>query len=281
MRKELNQFMDYLHNVKQLSHNTEISYQRDLVKFCSYFESKGIGQVTGLKREQILEYLEYMSDEKLSAATISRNIAAIKAWFSYLEETHRITENITKDIKAPKVEKRLPGIITAKEVTKLLGQPSGNGAKEIRDRAMLSLLYATGIRVSELLSLTMDQINLQMNYITVKERHSERVIPFGRDTKALLLHYLERSRAELLNGGQEDVLFLNTFGKQMSRQGFWKLLKHYAQKAGIESEITPHTIRHSFAAHLLEKGADIKSVQAMMGHADIATTQLYMELSQS
>ena len=179
------------------------------------------------------------------------------------------------------IEKKLPEILTTEEVNRLLDQPRGGSLKEVRDRAMLEVLYATGIRVSELIGLKVGDVNLQVGYIIIRDAHKERVVPFGAPAKRALVDYIKNARIQLINDLSSDVLFVNCQGQPMSRQGFWKIVKYYAKKAGITSDITPHTLRHSFAAHLVENGADLRSVQEMLGHSDISTTQIYANMSQN
>ncbi|MBQ3516064.1 MAG: tyrosine-type recombinase/integrase, partial [Lachnospiraceae bacterium] len=190
-----------------------------------------------------------------------------------------VKEDVTTGLKAPKIEKRVPEILSEKDITKLLEQPSGDSPKQIRDKAMLELLYATGIRVTELISLKTTDVNLTMGFIVCRDAHKERVIPFGTKAKQALIHYINGTRDAMVENKESDVLFANCSGEQMSRQGFWKIIKYYAKKAGIVADITPHTLRHSFAAHLVENGADLKSVQEMLGHSDISTTQIYANLN--
>ena len=192
-----------------------------------------------------------------------------------------VDEDISDCLRAPKVEKKMPEIMTMNEAVNLLEQPSGDTPKEVRDRAMLELLYATGIRVTELITLKIADLNMQMGYLICKDGNKERMIPFGNKAKTAIFKYLESAREALLVENDTDVLFVNCSGQPMSRQGFWKLIKSYAKKAGIESEITPHTLRHSFAAHLVENGADLRSVQEMLGHSDISTTQIYANMNQN
>ena len=190
-----------------------------------------------------------------------------------------LEKDISEPLKAPKIDKKVPEILSTEEVVSLLEQPRGGMPKELRDKAMLELLYATGIRVTELISLKVEDINLQMGFIVCKDAHKERVIPFGAEAKRALLSYLNKSRDAMILNKEEDILFVNCSGQAMSRQGFWKLIKYYAKKAGIDADITPHTIRHSFAAHLVENGADLRSVQEMLGHSDISTTQIYANMN--
>lgn len=203
----------------------------------------------------------------------------MRAFFQYCCQHGLLSENPADILKAPKIEKKMPGILTVEEVDLLLNQPKENTAKGVRDKAMLELLYATGIRVSELIGLKLENINLRLGYITCEASEKERVIPFGSAAKKAVREYLEQAREELLNHKESDCLFVNCSGKPMSRQGFWKVLKTYAASAGIQQDITPHTLRHSFAAHLVQNGADLKSVQEMLGHSDISTTQIYLNMN--
>lgn len=281
MEKEIEAFILYLHNVKKMSTNTELSYKRDLAKVRAYMESLGIKSVADITATNLNSYLLYLEDNKFSKATISRNIACIKTFYHYLYKEGKVSEDVSEGLKAPKVEKKIPEILTTKEVVTLLEQPKGDTPKDIRDKAMLELLYATGIRVSELISLKASDVNLQMGYIVCRDSNKERVIPFGHEAKKSLENYLENARESMLDDKASDILFVNCSGLPMSRQGFWKLIKYYAKKAGIEADITPHTLRHSFAAHLVENGADLRSVQEMLGHSDISTTQIYANMSHS
>ena len=203
----------------------------------------------------------------------------MKAYFHYAYYNRKIEKDPTETIKAPHIEKKAPGILSMEETIRLLEQPSGSTPKEQRDRAMLELLYATGVRVTELISMKLTDIHLSMNYIICRDGEKERVIPFGENARKAIERYLSYGRKELLKEAESEYLFVNCSGKVMSRQGFWKLVKRYAQKAGIVADITPHTLRHSFAAHLVQNGADLKSVQEMLGHSDIATTQIYLNMN--
>ena len=279
MKCELEEFIGYLHNTRGTSKNTEVSYERDLKKLERFLTEEKIESVVQVNATLLNSYVMYMERKNFAASSISRSIASIRAFFHFLCQTRSWKENPAEHLKAPKIEKKMPGILTIDEVDLLLKQPRENTAKGIRDRAMLELLYATGIRVSELISLTLKDINLKLGYITCSSGEKERVIPFGSAAKRSVEHYMEGARAELLGSQESDMLFLNCSGKSMSRQGFWKVLKSYAEAAGIQQDITPHTLRHSFAAHLVQNGADLKSVQEMMGHSDISTTQIYMNMN--
>lgn len=279
MKCEIEEFIGYLHNTRGTSKNTEVSYERDLKKLERFLTEEKIESVEQVNATLLNSYVMYMERKNFAASSISRSIASIRAFFHFLCQTRSWKENPAEHLKAPKIEKKMPGILTIDEVDLLLKQPRENTAKGIRDRAMLELLYATGIRVSELISLTLKDINLKLGYITCSSGEKERVIPFGSAAKRSVEHYMEGARAELLGSQESEMLFLNCSGKSMSRQGFWKVLKSYAEAAGIQQDITPHTLRHSFAAHLVENGADLKSVQEMMGHSDISTTQIYMNMN--
>ncbi len=281
MRNETEAFITYLHNVKKMSTNTELSYRRDLLKAVNYFEDQGINDFSKVTATNLNSYVLYLEKNKFSAATISRNIACLKTFYHYLYKEGKVKEDVSDVLRAPKVEKKIPEIMTTAEVVRLLEQPKGSSPKEVRDKAMLELLYATGIRVSELISLKVSDVNMQMGYIICHDSNKERIIPFGREARLALTKYLGESRESMLEDKSSEILFANCSGLPMSRQGFWKLIKYYAKKAGIEADITPHTLRHSFAAHLVENGADLRSVQEMLGHSDISTTQVYANMSHS
>ena len=279
MQNDITAFISYLHNVKKTSDNTRLSYKRDLCKFANFMAKRGISAFEQIKTEDLKDYIEDLNEQKFAAATVSRNIASIKAIYQYLCRERVEMENISEELKAPKIEKRIPEILSMEEVVRLLEQPSGNSEKEIRDKAMLELLYATGIRVTELITLSVRDMNLQMGFIICRDNHKERLVPFGEAARSALMRYLDGVRENMLVDSREETLFVNCSGQPMSRQGFWKLIKYYAKKAGIQTDITPHTLRHSFAAHLVENGADLRSVQEMLGHSDISTTQIYANMN--
>lgn len=281
MEKAINAFMIYLRNVMKKSENTQLSYRRDLMKLCTYLADRGITEVNAVEEKHLKEFIHSLEEENFKTATISRNIASIKAFYHFLQKEQGVSEDISEKLQAPKIEKRLPGIISMEEVSRLLSQPSGNTPKELRDKAMLELLYATGIRVTELITLQVFDVNLRLGQLVCHDGSRKRVIPFGQKAKKALVQYLQNARPALLREEDTGVLFVNCTGSPMSRQGFWKLVKGYAKKAGIQEEITPHTLRHSFAAHLVENGADLKSVQEMLGHSDISTTQVYAVMNQN
>lgn len=282
MEKEIKAFIQYLHDVKRTSVNTELSYQRDLKKLCLYLDQeKGVHDVKEITSDMLEDYVATLREKKFKVATISRNIASMKAFFHYLAKIGLIDNQVTVHLKAPKIEKRMPGILSMSDIDCLLNQPKGNSDKELRDKAMLELLYATGIRVSELISLKLNDVNMQMSYILCHDRNRERMVPFGHQARAALVKYIEVARKSMVRDSGSDILFVNCSGTPMSRQGFWKLIKLYAKKSGIDADITPYTLRHSFAAHLVENGADLRSVQEMLGHSDISTTQVYANLNQN
>ena len=278
MTQDIQNFNQYLHQVKKTSENTEVSYARDLKKMNQYLTAQGIHDVSEVTATSLNSYVLFLEKEGRKPATISRSIASMKAFYHYMEKEHKVSEDPSERLRAPRIEKKMPAVLTQEEVTRLLEQPGGTSPKELRDTAMLELLYATGIRVSELISLKVSDVNLAMEYLTCSDSHKERIIPFGSIAKKALSRYLELGRPKLVGDEQEEWLFTNCAGQQMSRQGFWKLIKSYGKKAGIEAEITPHMLRHSFAAHMVGNGADLKSVQEMLGHSDISTTQVYAQI---
>lgn len=279
MEQAIDQFVAYLHNIKETSTNTELSYRRDLKKVIAFLHARNLTEWVDVGEEALKDYITSMGEQHFAAATISRNIASIKALFHFMAQEGIVKKDITDGLKAPKIEKKIPEILTMDEVIRLLEQPSGNSHKEIRDKAMLELLYATGIRVTELITLKVSDVNLPMSFIICRDAHKERVIPFGKAAKEALVRYLTEAREQMIEDKSSDILFCNFSGAPMSRQGFWKLIKFYAKKAGITADITPHTLRHSFAAHLVENGADLRSVQEMLGHSDISTTQIYANMN--
>lgn len=278
MEHLINEFMEYLQNEKNISGNTELSYRRDLKKMAAYFDQAGVQKMEEVTEADLKVYLGEMRKEKFAPATISRNIASIRAFFHYLLKKGIIREDPSEYLKAPKIQKKTPEFLSVEEVDRLLRQPSSETGKGIRDKAMLELLYATGMRVSELLNLQTEDINLSFGYVICHDSEKERVLPIGNVSRDALVRYMDKARKLFVKDTKETALFTNCSGKAMSRQGFWKVLKGYAEAAGIHRDITPHTLRHSFAVHMLQNGADIKSVQEMLGHSDISSTQVYLGL---
>ena len=275
MEKQIDALIDFMHEKKNTSKNTELSYRRDLVKLVAFLQQdlgkKNFGEVTA---DDLESYIAHMYEQNAAPTSISRSIASTKALFLFLTDTGVIKEDVALNLKSPKIEKKEPAILSKKDVMKLLEQPSGNAPKQIRDKAMLELL-------SELISLKTTDVNLSMSFIVCRDAHKERIIPFGAKARDALMNYLSGAREAMLEDKSSQILFANCSGESMSRQGFWKIIKYYAKKAGIEADITPHTLRHSFAAHLVENGADLKSVQEMLGHSDISTTQVYLNMTQN
>lgn len=281
MEQNIQNFIAYMHETKDTSANTEMSYRRDLMKAKAFLQEHDVKDLKSVSEQDLKDYISDLTMQGFKPATISRNIASLKAFFHYLTAQGEVNKDISIGLRAPKIEKKVPEIMTSEEIDALLAQPSGNSPKEIRDKAMLELLYATGIRVTELISLKVSDVNLNVDTIVCRDAHKQRTVPFGKLAKDALSRYLDGTREEMLEDKSSDVLFANCSGQPMSRQGFWKLVKYYTRKAGITADITPHTLRHSFAAHLVENGADLKSVQEMLGHSDISTTQIYANISQN
>ncbi|WP_066500095.1 site-specific tyrosine recombinase XerD [Abyssisolibacter fermentans] len=273
-------FINYLANDKELSKNTIECYNRDVNQFENYLKQKDINNLRDVNKTVIITYLLHIQNTGKSNSTISRNLASLRTFYQYLLNNGIIKNDPTLDLKSPKQEKKLPGILSTDEVAHLLDQPNIKTPKGIRDKAMLELLYASGIRVSELIALNVSDVNLKLGFITCSKNTSKaRVIPIGKLSITALNTYLTKHRNYFLNNKDEDSLFLNHYGNRLSRQGFWKIVKFYAQKAEINKKITPQTLRHSFAVHLLQNGADLKSIQEMLGHSDISTTQVYTQLN--
>ena len=256
--------------------NTEVSYQRDLKKMDAYLKDRGICDISQVKALELQGYINYLERQNFASASISRSVASIRAMFQYFCREGRIMSDPSDGLKPPKVEKKAPEILTVEEVDKLLQQPDRSSAKGIRDTAMLEILYATGMRVSELLHLELEDVNLNLGYVVCHDNGKERIIPLGVPCRRAVEQYLNSTRDVFVKDRAVKALFTNCSGKAMSRQGFWKVVKGYADAAGIKRDITPHTLRHSFAVHMLENGADIRSVQEMLGHSDISTTQIYL-----
>ena len=278
MEQYIDRYVEYLRNVKKSSENTIASYRRDLMKFVAYFCDKHLDRLEDITETYITSYVLDMEKNGMSMATVSRNIASIKSFYAFLLR-ERIDDDPAENIKPPKIVKKVPEILTISEVNKLLSQPTNKTPKEIRDKAMLELLYATGIRVTELVTLKLTDVNMKLGFIECHDGDRVRTVPVAEVAQRALSRYITEVRDDMSGGS--DYLFFNCKGAPMSRQGFWKIIKYYAAKAGIDKDITPHMIRHSFASHMLNNGADIKSVQEMLGHVDIATTQIYLTNKQS
>lgn len=277
LREKISEYTEIL-KIRGTAQNTVVSYAGDLHKMSDYLASRGIFEEAQIDELVLQDYLHQMESENKRPATIARAAASIKAFCRYLEQNGEILQNPAERLRAPRVEKGIPHILTPEEVVRLLRQPEGNTPKAIRDRAMLELLYATGIRVSELTELRAEDVNLTMEYLLCSQGARERVVPFGAMAKRSLVEYFEKARPILVKDPACMYLFTNLSGQKMSRQGFWKLIRQYAAAAGIEGRITPHTLRHSFAAHLVNNGADLYAVQEMMGYADLSAAQVYAKM---
>lgn len=267
----------YLKTEKRASDNTVSSYMRDVHQFSEAMLVRGV-DLTEVLVQDIEEYVVLLNQRGKSPATITRSVASLKSFYQCLVEKGFVTENPAKAVAPVKVERKLPQILTGVEVELFLEQPECTDSKGYRDHAMLELLYATGIRVSELISLNIDDINLPNGVLRCHSKGKERIIPLYPAAIRALSDYITMVRPQLIESQNEAALFVNMSGERMSRQGFWKLIKYYQEKAGIHKEVTPHTLRHSFAAHLLENGADLHSIQEMLGHAAISSTQIYSRL---
>ena len=278
MKQKVTLFISYLKHQKGASENTILSYGRDLRDFISFLEKMEIPDFNAVNKTTLLAYNYEMKKQGKADSTISRNMVSLRIFFQYLVQLGELSENPTFGIESPKVQKKVPEYLLLEEVELLLKQPQEDSIKGLRDKTMIELLYGTGIRVSELVALKVDDINLSLEYIECKNNDKVRIVPFGNKAKEAIEAYKERSRPILAEKKQNtDFFFLNCFGNPMTRQGFWKIIKGYAKKAGIQKRITPHMLRHSFAIHLLENGATLQSVQEMLGHSDISTTQVYLK----
>jgi len=279
----LDEFLNYLVVERGLSKNTLESYSRDLNKYLEYLESCGVLDIKDIKEtssSHIISFISTLKKKGLATKTTARNLVAIKMFYKFLVNENYLKENPAVKIESPKTWVRLPNTLTLNEVERLLDQPDTKSPLGIRDSAMLELLYATGLRVSELILLSLNDINLDVGYlIAFGKGNKERIVPIGNQAIKKVKEYLLSSRKKLLKNSNSLYLFLNRSGQPLSRQGFWKIVKKYTFKAGIKKNITPHTLRHSFATHLLERGADLRSVQTMLGHVDISTTQIYTHIT--
>lgn len=281
MEGHIEEFASYLVETRGSSENTTASYKRDLCSFVRFLEESGIDDIKMVNRTNVMAYIYDLQRQDKAPATISRNAASIRAYFVYLNKMKIVEGNPAEGLETPKVEKKMPSVLTLDEVEKLLDQPDISEIKGIRDKAMLEVLYATGMRVTELISLNVSDINIEMEYLSCRSADRIRIIPLGSKALEAVDLYMQKARMSMLRDEEEKALFVNCFGHPMTRQGFWKIIKGYAKKAGIKTEITPHMLRHSFAVHLIENGADIQSVQEMMGHSDISTTQMYARFNKS
>lgn len=278
MKELLERYFGFLTTVKKASENTLLSYKRDVMRYVEFLEGKGI-MLRSATGTVILDYLMDMEKSGKSASTVSRSLASIRSLYKFLRNENEISSDPTDRLHSLKSEKRLPEILTSDEVERLLTRPDGRTDKGMRDKAMLELLYATGIRVTEMIELEIGDVDTNIGYVNCRNGEKMRVIPIYSIARQAVKDYIEKSRKVLLKGNDaEKALFVNCNGRKMTRQGFWKIIKQYAAEANIAKDITPHTLRHSFATHLLENGADLKSIQEMLGHTDISSTQIYARI---
>ena len=276
MDKQIKLFLEFLENDKKVSSNTLQSYKRDILQYQTYIEQHKKNYLR-INADDINEYFEYLKSMNKKTSTISRALATIRAFYQFLLRTKKIRKDPTVGVQSPKVEKKAPNILTSKEVELLLEQPKNVDLKGIRDKAMLEFAYATGMRVTEIISLDIDDINLDENYVYCHTGFKKRDIPLGSLSMKALKEYIEKARPILIKDESNKALFVNVNGKRLTRQGFWKIVKFYKEQAHITKDITPHVLRHSFATHLLQNGADLKAIQMMLGHSDISSTQVYMQ----
>ena len=276
MERQLKYFFDFLENEKKLTDNTLQSYKRDLKQFKRYIEACEVSY-NHVKEEDIKDYIRELQENGKKASSISRCIASIRSFYQFVLKRKKIKVDPTANIQSPKIEKRIPSVLTSKEVELLLDQPKDVDLKGTRDKAMLEFAYATGMRVTEIISLNIEDVNLEEGYVICKTGTKERKIPLGTMSLNALKEYIEEARDVLIKNEDENALFVNINGGRLTRQGFWKIIKYYKEQAHITKDITPHVLRHSFATHLLQNGADLKAIQTMLGHSDISSTQIYMQ----
>ncbi len=276
MEKKIKLFLEFLQKDKKLSNNTLQSYKRDITQYESYINEENL-QYLKVTKDDIKKYLENLKNIGKKTSTISRNLASIRSFYQYLVRTKKIKEDPTEGIQSPKVEKRVPSVLSSKEVELLLEQPKAVDLKGIRDKAMLEFAYATGMRVTEIINLNLEDVNLKEGYVSCTNANKQRNIPLGAISINALKEYIKKARPYLIKSEDEKSLFVNINGIRLTRQGFWKIVKFYKEQAHIDKDITPHVLRHSFATHLLQNGADLKAIQVMLGHSDISSTQVYMQ----
>lgn len=276
MEKQINNFLEFLQKDKKLTDNTLQSYKRDINQYEEYILKNNIDYEKA-DESTIKGYLEYLQDNGKKTSTVSRNLASIRSFYQYSVRVKNIVADPTENVQSPKIEKRIPNVLSTKEVELLLEQPVNTDLKGIRDKAMLEFAYATGMRVTEIISLDIKDVNVKEGYVICRTGTKQRTIPLGELSVKALKSYIEESRPYLIKSDDADSLFVNINGKRLTRQGFWKIVKFYKEQAHIDKEITPGVLRHSFATHLLQNGADLKAIQTMLGHSDISSTQVYMQ----
>lgn len=276
MEKQIRLFLEFLQKDKKLSNNTLQSYKRDIMQYYNYIEDNRMNY-TKVNGNDIKSYLEHLNSIGKKTSTISRNLASIRSFYQFLLRTRKVKNDPTEGIQSPKIEKKAPSVLSSKEIELLLDQPKDVDLKGTRDKAMLEFAYATGMRVTEIISLDIEDVNLQEGFVVCRNGLKQRSIPLGAISIKALKEYIEDARPILIKDENEKSLFVNINGKRLTRQGFWKIVKYYKEQAHITKDITPHVLRHSFATHLLQNGADLKAIQTMLGHSDISSTQVYMQ----
>ena len=276
MEKQIKLFLEFIQKEKKLSNNTLQSYRRDIMQYAEYISDNKMNYLK-LTDKDIKEYLNHLSEVGKKASTISRNLASIRSFYQFLFRNRKVKNDPTEGIQSPKIEKKAPSVLSAKEVELLLEQPKDVDLKGTRDKAMLEFAYATGMRVTEIISLNVEDINIEEGYAICRNASKQRTVPIGGISIKALKEYIEEARPILIKDEDEKALFVNINGKRLTRQGFWKIVKYYKEQAHITKDITPHVLRHSFATHLLQNGADLKAIQTMLGHSDISSTQVYMQ----
>ncbi len=276
MEKQIKLFLEFLQNEKKLSDNTLQSYKRDILQYEEYVEQNKINYAK-TNQGDIKTYLGHLTQIGKKPSTVSRNLASIRSFYQFLIRNKKVKQDPTENIQSPKIAKRVPSVLTSQEVELLLEQPKDIDLKGIRDKAMLEFAYATGMRVTEIISLNVEDVNLEEGYVVCKNGTKQRNIPLGSMSLKALKEYMEDARPILIKNENDKALFVNINGGRLTRQGFWKIIKYYKEQAHITKDITPHVLRHSFATHLLQNGADLKAIQTMLGHSDISSTQVYMQ----
>ena len=276
MEKQFKLFLEFLEKDKKASDNTLQSYRRDIEQYQNYVQNNKLNYLK-ISTEDLKSYFDYLKEIGKKPSTISRNLASIRAFYQFLLRNKKVKRDPTTGVHSPKIEKKAPSVLTSKEVELLLEQPSNVDLKGIRDKAMLEFAYATGMRVTEIISLNISDVNIAESYVTCNKENKKRNIPLGTLSLKALVDYIKKARPILIKDEKTEALFVNVNGKRLTRQGFWKIVKFYKEQANISKEITPHVLRHSFATHLLQNGADLKAIQTMLGHSDISSTQVYMK----
>ena len=276
MEKQIKNFLEFIENDKKASENTLQSYRRDIMQFSNYLETNKINY-TKITEKEIKDYMDYLKNIGKKSSTISRSLASIRSFYQFLLRNKKIKKDPTVNVQSPKIEKRVPNILSSDEIDLLLSQPKNVDLKGTRDKAMLEFAYATGMKVTEIISLNIEDVDVEEGIVCCKNGEKVRNIPLGTLSLKALKEYIEKSRPILIKNAEEKSLFVNTNGRRLTRQGFWKIVKYYKEQAHISKEITPHILRHSFATHLLQNGADLKAIQTMLGHSDISSTQVYMQ----